>query len=87
MTTMSPKERAARRRDARVTTDEMQAACDAFNAKHKPGDTIECWPGVREGKPVQRTVREPGAVILSVHTAVVYVTGGGGCIALTHVAE
>lgn len=63
----------------------MQAECDAFNASHKPGDVIMCWPGVREGLPVERTVREPGAVILSGHTAVVYVTGGGGCIALSHV--
>jgi hypothetical protein len=64
----------------------MQAECDRFNEAHKPGDVIKCWPGVREGEPVERTVREPGAVVLSGHTPVVYVSGGGGCIVLEHVA-
>ena len=64
----------------------MQAECDKFNATHKVGDKIKCWTGHREVTPVERIIREPGAVVLSGHTPVVYVSGGGGCVALTHVA-
>ena len=62
----------------------MQADCDAFNAKFQVGSTIFCWPGVREGEPVERTVRFP-AQIMGGHSAVVYVAGGGGCVQLSHV--
>jgi hypothetical protein len=64
----------------------MAKAVAAFNQRHAVGDVILCWPGLREGKPVPRTILSP-ANILSGHTAVVYVAGGGGCIALTHVAD
>lgn len=64
----------------------MQAACDAFNAAHPVGSTIMCWPGIIEGEPVERTIKAPGATILSGHTAVAYVSGGGGCIALSHIS-
>lgn len=70
----------------RQTPKQMQDACDRFNARHAVGDTIKCWTGIREGEPVERVVKYP-ACILSGHTAVVYVTGGGGCVALTHVKE
>lgn len=68
----------------RPSTKQMQAQCDAFNKRHAVGDTIHVWTGPREGTPVERTIRAP-ACILSGHTAVVYVNGGGGCIALSHV--
>jgi hypothetical protein len=64
----------------------MQAQCDAFNAKHKVGDTIHVWPGTFIVPPVPRQITEPGAHVLSGHTAVVQVAGGRGCIALSHVA-
>lgn len=70
----------------RPTLAQMQAACDDFNNKHDVGDVIRCWPGVREGDPVKRTTTSP-ACILQGHTAVVYVSGGGGTIALTHVLD
>ncbi len=63
----------------------MQRAVDQFNARYKVGDSIRCWPGARDGDPVARTIVEPGAHILGGHTPVVQVSGGGGCIALTHV--
>lgn len=69
----------------RPSLAKMQAQCDAFNAKHAVGDTIYCWTGQIEDPPVPRTIRSP-ACVLSGHTAVVYVLGGGGCIALMHVA-
>lgn len=69
----------------RPSLAKMQTACDRFNAKHAVGDTIYVWTGPIEGKPVERIIRYP-ASILGGHTPVVYVTGGGGCIALSHVA-
>lgn len=62
----------------------MQAECDRFNARFAVGDDIAVWTGVREGNPTTVQVRYP-AQIMSGHTAVVYVTGGGGCVALSHV--
>lgn len=73
-----------RAKDAAEALAAMQAACDRFNARHAIGATVMCWPGPREGAPVPRTVSGP-ACVLSGHTAVVYVSGGGGCIALSHV--
>lgn len=70
----------------RLTPTAMAKAVNAFNARHSVGDIILCWPAVREGKPVPRTIKAPGAAILSGHTPVVYVTAGG-CIALTHVSN
>jgi hypothetical protein len=62
----------------------MSLQCEAFNAAHPVGSTIRVWPGERRGDPVEVEVRYP-AQVLSGHTPVVYVTGGHGCIALTHV--
>lgn len=75
------------RRPLQPTLEQRQAAVDAFNARYAVGDTIHVWTGPREGDPVARRIREPGAVILSGHTPVVYVSDGGGCIALTHVRD
>lgn len=66
------------------STRQKQAVCDRFNASFAVGDTIRVWTGPREDEPVVRKVRHP-AVVLSGHTPVVYVEGGGGCVALTHV--
>ena len=73
------------RRSKRQSPAQMQAVCDAFNAKHVVGGTIRVWPGLIEGEPIAVEIRYP-AQILSGHTPVVYVTGGHGCIALSHVA-
>lgn len=65
----------------------MQADCDRFNKRTPVGSKIRVWPGaVHDGPGQVVTVREPGAYILSGHTAVVQVSGGHGCIALTHAA-
>ncbi|MFY9293299.1 MAG: hypothetical protein WAP03_21760 [Methylorubrum rhodinum] len=69
---------------ARPNLQRMQAQCEAFNAKHRVGDTIHVWPGPIEGEPVPVKIRFP-AQVLGGHTPVVYVTGGHGCIALSHV--
>lgn len=65
----------------------MQRQCEAFNAKHKVGDAVRIWVGKRGGEGEIVHVMEPGAFILGGHTAVVFTTGAGGCISLSHVAE
>ena len=58
----------------------------AFNRKHPVGSQILVWSGLMgEGPGRLATIVEPGARVLSGHTPVVQVSGGGGCIALTHV--
>lgn len=73
------------RRPRQLSAAAMQAMCERFNAEHPIGSEIKVWTGPREGAPAPRIVRDPGACILGGHTPVVYVSGGGGCIALTHV--
>ena len=73
-----------RRRPSFMSRRAMDRQCAAFNAKHSVGSTIRVWPGARHGAPVEVEIRYP-AQVLSGHTPVVYVTGGHGCIALTHV--
>jgi hypothetical protein len=67
-----------------LSPEEMQVACDRFNRQYAVGDVIRCWPFARQGDPVERIVREP-ACILGGNTPVVYISGGGGCVALTNV--
>lgn len=72
---------------AKMSRKHMQQWCDAFNRENPIGSTIKVWPGARTGDPLDVQIVEPGAYIMSGHTAVVQVTGGHGCIALTHVAS
>ncbi len=66
----------------------LQAACDRFMQSHKVGDTIRAWPGAMGVGPGELVIiRPPGAYVLSGHTAVVQVSGGHGCIALSHIVE
>ena len=71
-------------RPAHKSAEQMQRDCDRFNAKHAVGSEIRVWTGPREGYPKRRIISGE-ATVLGGHTPVVYVTGGGGCIALTHV--
>jgi hypothetical protein len=73
-------------RPDRQTPAQMQAACDRFNARYKPGDTITVYTGLIGESPKSAQVRYP-AEILSGHTPIVYVTGTyHGSVALTHTA-
>ena len=64
----------------------LKRQCEAFDLLHPVGSTVRCWKGERgDGPGYVGQVREPGAYVLSGHTAVVFVTGVSGCIALTHV--
>ena len=70
----------------RPSLKQMQAACDRFNERHDVGDSITVFPGIVGEAPQVVQVRLP-AQVMSGHTAVVYVTGGYGCIALSHVVK
>lgn len=72
-------------RPARQTQGQMQAACDRFNATYRVGDTITVYTGLIGENPRHAHVRYP-AEIMGGHTPVVYVSGGRGCIVLTHTA-
>jgi hypothetical protein len=71
----------------RPTPRQMRATVDRFNRAHKPGDTIRFRPVHGESHSREVQIREPGAVLLEGHTPVVYVTGGHGCVAISHVVE
>jgi hypothetical protein len=62
----------------------MQAACDAFNAEFPVGSPVHAYPGTLDDQGVDVEIRYP-ATVLSGHTAVAWVTGGHGCVALTHI--
>lgn len=68
----------------RPTQAQMLKACHDFNVRHQVGDTITVYTGLIGENPQEVQIRY-AAQILSGHTAVVYVTGGAGCVALTHV--
>ncbi len=75
----------SRPRGSRSTAN-LTRAVEAFNRKHPVGSEIRVWPGVvGVGPGTVVTIVEPGARVLSGHTAVVQVSGGHGCIALSHV--
>lgn len=64
----------------------LRRQCGAFNLLHPVGARVRAWPGLfREGRSIEGEVREPGAYVLSGHTAVVFVTGCRGCVAISHV--
>jgi hypothetical protein len=57
---------------------------DAWNTTYPEGTPVRYWTGFRQGE--GRTGRTRSAAsVLEGHTAVVWVTGHGACIALTHV--
>lgn len=62
----------------------MQAKCERFNQTYKVGDEIVVYFGLKGENPQTVRIRHP-AQVLSGHTPVVYVDGGRGCVALTHV--
>lgn len=75
-------------RGAKSSLGAMVLACERFNEAHEVNSEILVYPGAfGNGAPVKVRIVMPGAYVLSGHTAVVQVTGGYGCIALSHVVE
>lgn len=73
-------------RPPRQSIAQMQAACDQFNLRYKPGDEITVYTGIVGENPKRAVINHPAQVLYG-HTAVVYVRGGAnGSIALSHTA-
>jgi hypothetical protein len=69
-----------------MSTADLQRRCDEFNLKYPPGTLISVQRILGEtDSEVVRTVSNYGASVLAGHTAVVYVTDGGGSWNLDHV--
>lgn len=66
------------------TNEKEQKRCDEFNQKYPVGTRVRYWTGLREGEGRVGKTRS-AAEVLSGHTAVVWVEGCRGCVALTHV--
>lgn len=64
------------------TLNTLQRQCDEFNARVKLGDEVQYEELIGEGGATYRT-RTP-AQILSGHTAVVWLEGKSGCVAIDH---
>jgi len=70
-------------REKRITK-KLQAEIGRFNKRCAVGGKVRYWTFVREGDGVVSTTRTE-AQALGTHTAVVWVEGQPGCIALSHV--
>lgn len=67
-----------------ATVKEEQETADRWNADHPIGTKVRYWPLTREGDGVpSKTLTR--AEMFCGHTAVVWVEGMRGCIALDHV--
>lgn len=62
----------------------QQDVVDAWNERHSVGTPVRYWTFIREGDGKLSKTRSE-AQLLSGHTAVVWVDGEPGCIALSHV--
>lgn len=71
-------------RNKRRSVEQMQRECDAFNKIYQVGDLIQVHPGAIMDPPVEVAITSR-AYVLGDHTPVVGVTGGHGCVALSHV--
>lgn len=67
----------------RPSTQEQERV-KAFNQAHPIGSRVRYWTGLREG-PGEISTTTTEAQLLSGHTAVVWLEGARGCIALSHI--
>lgn len=64
---------------------EEQQKCDEFNAAHPVGTLVRYWRGAKEGPPSGEGQTNHTAHVLGTHSAVVWISGCRGCVALSHV--
>lgn len=69
-------------RPARKSAEQLQAACDNFNAAHQVGTAVSV---LLDGGEVRETVTTSEAQVLSGHTAVIWLDGVCGCYLLERV--
>lgn len=67
------------------TQQQLERAVEQWNAKHPVGTVCRYWRMVREGEPSGSGPVKHPATVLGGHTAVAWIEGCVGCIALTHV--
>lgn len=65
-------------------TKQVQREVDDFNKRHPIGTPVQYWP-VIGGKDSMRSTTRSEAQVLGGHTAVVWINGKAGCVALSHV--
>jgi hypothetical protein len=71
----------------RPSQAQMTKDCEWFNKLNPVGSKVRVWSGrVHDGPGKVVEVASPGAYVMGGHTAVVQVSGGDGCIALSHAA-
>lgn len=66
------------------TIAQLERQCADWNAAHKPGTPVEYREVLRGAGPVLRTTTRSEAQVLGGHTAVVWITGKTGAVALDH---
>lgn len=66
------------------TRAKLQKDVDLFNRQYPIGTKVRYWRGIREGAGLEGFTKSEAA-ILGGHSAVVWIAGCSGCIALTHV--
>jgi hypothetical protein len=65
------------------TIAQLERQCADWNAAHKPGTLVQYREVLGTGQPVKSTTRSE-AQVLGGHTAVVWLVGKVGCVALDH---
>lgn len=69
----------------RTSQAKAEAEAAAFNAAHPIGTLVRYWRMDRVGEPSGQGETYWQATVLGNHTAVAWIDGCSGCIALTHV--
>lgn len=70
-------------RPRQKTLAQLQADCDAFNAKHPVGNTVQYFREMHPRRNYMGTFRICGkAEVMGGHTAVVWLSGKSGCVAI-----
>lgn len=61
----------------------QQSEVDDWNESHDIGQTVKYWPRTRRDEPKTGKTKSNAAIMCN--TAVVFIEGHSGCIALSHV--
>lgn len=70
---------------AELKTRKVQDECELFNQNYPLGTSVRYWKGEKFGPPSGWGATRSEAQPLSGHTAVVWIEGCVGCVALSHV--
>lgn len=64
---------------------QLQRQVAEWNAQHPVGTRVRYWRGERKGEPSGEGITHSPATVLGGHTAVAWIEGCSGCVALSHV--